>query len=116
MSTEATGFAPDPGTQAEWQPLPVGDETPEAAPAPRKVRARKPVYRVRRLVETGEDPQITKFDTKAEARRYVETHHPRGREVYVEHPDGFTEHYSADLAHQGHDSGGWVELTDEETE
>lgn len=92
-------------------------ENPEDEnPPPRRVRARKPVYRVRRLTETGEDPTAAKFDTLAEARRHVETHHPRGREVYVEHPDGHQEHFSADLAYQGHDSGGWEELTDEEVE
>lgn len=106
--------------------MPVTDESPdvagieeeevEMAPAPRKVRARKPVYRVRRITETGEDPQVKKYDTQAEARRYVTLNHPRGREVYVEHPDGHQEHYSADLALQGHDNGGWQELTDEEVD
>jgi hypothetical protein len=102
MSSEDTGFA---------------DETAvEEDPKPRKVRARKPVFRVRKVSETGEDPTVTKFDTKELARRYVETNHPRGREVYVEHPDGYAEHFSGDLANQGHESGGWQELTDEEVE
>lgn len=92
------------------------DVETEEVPAPRKVRARKPVYRVRRITETGEDPQVDKFDTETLAKRYVETNHPRGREVYVEGPDGHQEHYSADLAAQGHETGGWQELTDEEVD
>jgi hypothetical protein len=104
MSTETEGFNPE------------SPEADDAAPAPRKVRARKPVYRVRRITDTGEDPQLFKFDEKAQAHRYVETNHPRGRAVYVEHPDGYQEHYSADLNSQGHDGGGWQEMTDEEVD
>lgn len=92
------------------------DGTAEDTPRPRKVKARKPVYRVRKVTDTGEDPVVTKFDTLAEAHRYVEINHPRGREVYVEHPDGYSEHHSADLKQQGHDSGGWLELSEDETE
>lgn len=102
MGSEDEGFVPEPEEND--------------TPAPRKVKARKPVYRVRRVTETGEDPVITKFDTKAQARKYVETNHPRGREVYVEHPDGYTEHHSADLAFNGHDDGGWQEFSEDEME
>ncbi len=100
MSSENEGFTPDT----------------EDTPTPRKVKARKPVYRVRRMTETGEDPQVVKYDTLPEARGYVVTNHPRGREVYVEYPDRHQEHYSADLALQGHESGGWQELSDEEVD
>jgi hypothetical protein len=113
--------------------MPVTDESPEVVSVtpgagfddleteptltPRKVKARKPVFRVRRLTETGDDPAVgPKYDTLAQARRYVVLNHPRGREVYVEHPDGHQEHYSADLALQGEESGGWTELSEDEVE
>ena len=105
MPVESEGFAPEPAEEVDDTPL-----------QPRKVKARKPVYRVRKVTDTGDDPQITKFDTLGEAHRYVETNHPRGREVYVEHPDGYQEHFSADHKAQGHEQGGWFELSEDEVE
>lgn len=97
-------------------PVNDGDVTTEPEMTKRAVKPRKPVFRVRKITENGDDPQVTKFDTKEEARRYVVLNHPRGREVYVEHPEGYREHYSADHAFQGHPDGGWFELNDEEVE
>jgi|SRR5215471_12042621 len=82
---------------------------------PRKAKA-VTKYRVRRVTEEGHDPVAFSHEDKRTAQRYVETNHPRGLEVYVQHPDGYREHYSADLAHQGHETGGWQELTDEDFE
>lgn len=87
----------------------------EDTPAPRKVKAQTK-YKVRRVTEEGNDPVIFSHEDKETARRHVVTNHPRGLEVYLQHPDGYREHFSADLSHQGHESGGWQELTDEDFE
>lgn len=105
MPVEAEGFAPE-----------TPEETDDTVLTPRIVKARKPVFRVRRVTLTGDDPQVAKFDTKELARHHVTVNYPRGREVYVEHPDGYQEHYSADLSNQGHESGGWQELSEDEVE
>lgn len=81
---------------------------------PRRVRRRKTDYTVRLLTESGADPVQFSHEDKGVARHYVETHHPRGREVYVEYPDGYREHFSADHKFQGHSDGGWFPLEDEE--
>jgi hypothetical protein len=64
--------------------------------------------------ETGMGKTIFEHEDDAVARRYVETHHPRGREVVLQTSDGKVGHYSADLKAQGHDDGGWQEFSDEE--
>jgi hypothetical protein len=48
------------------------------------------------------------------ARNYVETHHPRGREVVLQTSDGKVGHFSADLKAQGHEDGGWQEFSEDE--
>jgi hypothetical protein len=90
------------------------DTTTEQA-SPRKVKP-STKYRVRRVTPDGTDPVVFSHEDQGVARRYVEDNHPRGLEVYVQHPDGFREHYSADQEFQGSDNGGWNELTDEDVE
>lgn len=84
----------------------------------RPKRPRKAEYRVRRNDPTRDDyPVVAKFEGDAtglnQARNYVKTNHPRGREVFIEHPDGMREHYSADHAHQGL-SDGWISFDEDE--
>lgn len=95
----------------ETLPAEDADETP----APRKVKP-PTKYRVRRVTEEGHDPVVFSHEDKGVARRFVETHHPRGLEVYVQHPDGYREHYSADQHFQGSENQGWNELLDEDVE
>lgn len=100
--TEQTGFA-DSGTT---------DDDVEEAPV-RRPRPRSNKYRVKAYnPEMEVDKTIFSHEDQGAARRYVMTHHPRGREVYVEHPGGYKEHYSADLDHQG--SEPWQEFTEED--
>jgi hypothetical protein len=91
------------------------DTAQEEEVTPRKVKA-PTKYRVRRVTEEGNDPVVFAHEDKGVARQYVKTNHPRGLEVYVQHPDGYREHYSADQEFQGSDNGGWNELTDEDVE
>lgn len=95
--------------------MPIETENQDAPPKARKVKPAN-VYRVRRVTPEGNDPVVFKHEQKGVARKYVQTHHPRGLEVYVEHPDGYREHYSADQHFDGHDNGGWNELNDEDLE
>jgi hypothetical protein len=85
----------------------------EDTPQPRKVR--KPTkFTVRKITPDGVDPVIFSHEDRGVARRHVEDNHPRGLEVYVQHPDGFREHYSADQHFQGSDNQGWNELTEDD--
>lgn len=97
--TETEGFAPESG-DTELKPRPV--------------RRSRTHYVVRRMTESGADPKVFSHEDKGVARRYVETNHPRGREVYLEHPDGYQEHFSADHKYQGSDTDGWFPLEDDE--
>jgi hypothetical protein len=87
---------PDPGTKT-----PV-----RARPKPARFRVRKNVQ--------GMDthPVLFSDESRALAERYIKTNHPRGREVYLEHPDGTRQHYSADHDHQGTDA--WFDWEDDE--
>jgi len=96
MADESTGFVEE---EAELKPRPV-----------RKSRTH---YVVRRMTESGNDPKVFSHEDKGVARRFVETNHPRGREVYVEGPDGYREHFSADHQYQG-SGDGWLPLEDDE--
>jgi hypothetical protein len=49
-----------------------------------------------------------------QARAYIRQHHPRGREVFLQLPDGSKEHYSADLAAQDGEENGWIEYSEDE--
>lgn len=82
---------------------------------PRKAKATTR-YRVRRVTPEGMDPVVFSHEDKNVAKRYVTDNHPRGLEVYLQHPDGYREHFSDDLNYQGHEGGGWQELTDEDFE
>lgn len=59
-------------------------------------------------------PAIFSSESEGVARNYIRTNHPRGREVYLQLPDGSREHYSADTGHQGDDP--WVEFSPDEVE
>lgn len=64
--------------------------------------------------ETGMGKTIFETDDESQARRYIETRHPRGREVVLQTADGKVGHFSADLKAQGHDSEGWQDFSDDE--
>jgi hypothetical protein len=79
----------------------------------RKPRPRPTKFRVKHYnPDSDNDRVLHSHEDKDQARRFVVQHHPRGREVYLEHPDGYREHYSADLAFQGSDP--WQEFTEDE--
>lgn len=59
-------------------------------------------------------PAIFSSESEGAVRNYIRNNHPRGREVYIQTPDGSKEHYSADMGHQGDDP--WVEYSDDELE
>lgn len=92
------------------------DTTPPATTTPRARPRPKPTkYKVKKVDENGLYPTISPFDTEGEARRFIRNNHPRGRNVFLESPDGTREHYSADHAHQ--ESGdGWFPFEDEDDE
>jgi hypothetical protein len=96
--TETTGFA--------------DEETQELQP--RKPKMRKSVYVVRRMTESGADPAVFSHEDQGVARHHIETNYPRGREVYLQHPDGYQEHFSAEHKAQGNENGGWFPLDEEE--
>lgn len=96
----------------ETDPPALPPEAEEAPPERRRVRP-SVKYRVRRMTEDGADPVVFGHEDRGVARRYVEINHPRGLEVYLQHPDGYREHYSADQHFQGSDNGGWNELEEE---
>lgn len=58
------------------------------------------------------DPAIA----ERHARNYIKQNHPRGRDVFLELPDGSREHYSADLAAQNGEENGWIEYSEDEDE
>jgi hypothetical protein len=59
---------------------------------------------------THPDPATAEF----QARNYIRQHHPRGREVFLQLPDGSAEHYSADLEAQDGPGKGWIEYSEDE--
>lgn len=71
-----------------------------------------PEWRIHRNFPDALHPTAAKFPTEAAARAHIVRNHPRGREVFLEHPDGHKEHYSADLAIQGDEP--WQEFIDED--
>ncbi len=101
--------------QDATQPPANPPDIPDSPAEPRRVKPSSK-YRVRRITPDGSDPVQFAHEDKGVARKFVADNHPRGREVYVHHPDGYREHYSADQAFQGSDNGGWNELTDEDFE
>jgi hypothetical protein len=64
--------------------------------------------------ETGLGKTIFESDDEAEARKYVETHHPRGAEVVLQTADGKVGHFSADHKAQGHEDNGWFDYDSED--
>jgi hypothetical protein len=90
-------------------------EADQKAPARPARPARPPSFKVRAhnpddYVNPGK--VIKDFPTETLARNYIVAHHPRGREVYLDLPNGDKEHYSADLAVQGDDP--WIEYGEHE--
>jgi hypothetical protein len=80
-----------------------------------KVPPRKPKPKqwiIRKNFPDALHPAVVKHPTEKAARDHIVRNHPRGREVFLEHPDGHREHYSADLALQGDEP--WQEFTDED--
>jgi hypothetical protein len=95
------------------------DETDtEKRPARRQVKPQKPKFRVKRVDLNQPDHagnDITPaFDSEGPARRHIMQNYPRGREVFLELPDGSREHYSQDIANQGDDA--WLEFHPDELE
>lgn len=93
-------------------------ETTTTTPAKRPARPPKPpTFKVR--ASNPDDYQtpgklVFSSESETQARNYVKQHHPRGREVHLELPDGSKEHYSADHNAQGHDDDGWFEYSEDE--
>lgn len=57
--------------------------------------------------ETGLGKTTFESEDEAQARRYIEVHHPRGAEAVLQTADGRLGHFSADLKAQGHENDGW---------
>lgn len=90
--------------------------TPATGTGAAKPAPKKPVkFKVRKVV-AGMDthPVIYTSDNQTLAENYITTNHPRGKEVYLETPDGAKKHYSADHDFQGTDA--WNDYTDDEDE
>lgn len=88
---------------------------------PRRVQRRNTSNRVRLVThpsaeasETGLGKTVFESDDEQAARRYVETNHPRGREVVLQTADGKVGHFSADHKAQGHENEGWLDFSDDE--
>lgn len=86
--------------------------TPPVKPAAR-ARPRPVKFKVRKNVP-GLDTHPILFSSENEnaAKRHITTSYPRGREVYLEAPDGTRTHYSADHAFQGDNP--WLPFEDED--
>jgi hypothetical protein len=87
----------------------------------RRAQRRNQNHRVRLVThpsaeasETGLGKVVFETDDENAARKYVETNHPRGREVVLQTSDGRLGHFSADLKAQGHDNQGWLDFSDDE--
>lgn len=93
-------------------------EETQAKPARRPVKPQKPKFRVKRVDLNQPDHAgtdiVPAFDSEGPARRYIKENHPRGREVFLELPDGSREHYSQDHDNQGDDP--WIEMHPDELE
>jgi len=91
------------------------DETETKPRRPSKPRA--PKWKVRKVDLNQPDHagvNLTEFTSEGPARKYIRENYPRGREVFLENPDGSREHYSADLHHQEDEP--WTEFHQDETE
>jgi hypothetical protein len=94
------------------------ENTATAKPARRPAKPQKPKFRVKRVDLNQPDHAgtdvVPAFDTEGPARRHITQNYPRGREVFLELPDGSREHYSQDVAGQGDDP--WMEFHPDELE
>lgn len=93
------------------------DEEAAAKPARRPVKPQKPKWRVKAADLTQPDHAgntLQTFDSEGLARRHITQNYPRGREVFLENPDGSREHYSQDHNTQGDDP--WIEFHPDELE
>jgi hypothetical protein len=89
-------------------------KNPGAPPArAARVRPKPTKFKVRKFVQ-GMDthPVLFSDENEALAKRYIKNNHPRGREVYLESPDGIRTHYSAD--HDFQDTDAWQEWDDDD--
>jgi hypothetical protein len=88
------------------EPAQTAKTAPARAPKP-------PKYKVRKYV-AGMDthPVLFSDESQALAENFIRKNHPRGKEVYLEHPDGTRRHYSADHDNQGTDA--WFDWEDDE--
>lgn len=86
--------------------------TTPSTPAAR-TRPKPTKFKVRKVVQ-GMDthPVLLSHENPNVVKRYITTNHPRGKEVYLEAPDGTRTHYSADHDHQGDDP--WLPYEDED--
>jgi hypothetical protein len=81
-----------------------------AVPRPAKPRPQK--YRVRKItagVDITNAPVLFSSESKALAEGWLRRHHPRGREVVLQTPEGALFHYSAE--HDAQDENPWFEYT-----
>jgi hypothetical protein len=91
---------------------------PARAPRPKPVT----IYRHNPDDYDGSHVAVKKFDhpdpkiAEHQARAYIKANHPRGRDVFLQLPDGSREHYSADLAAQDGEENGWLEYSEDEDE
>ena len=98
----------------------MADTDTDITDAPAKVgrtkprKPRPPEWKIRKNFLEGNHPVVKRFPTESAARGYIKKNHPRGREVFLENPDGSCEHYSADLAAQEEDP--WIEFSEDEEE
>lgn len=80
---------------------------------PARVRPKPTKFKVKKFVQGMDNhPTLYADENRILAERYIKTNHPRGREVYLEHPDGTRQHYSADHESQGTDH--WLDWEDDD--
>lgn len=102
---------PPKGKRDPRYPPKAGVAKPARAPRPKKHKVR-----LHNPDDYSGAGNKTVFESESEtaARNYIKTHHPRGREVFLQTADGQTEHYSADLEAQGDDP--WIEYSEDESD
>jgi len=86
----------------------------ETAARPKRP-ARPPKWTVRRVDLNQPDhagSNIVQFDSEGPARNHIMNNYPRGREVFLQAPDGSRQHYSADHDFQGDDP--WQDFSEDE--
>lgn len=100
--TEETGFSDEP------------EPVRPARPRNRKHRVRLATDVHSQGSHDGLGKTVLETEDEAEARRYIEQHHPRGSEAVLQLSDGSVQHYSADHAAQF--GNGWSDFGSEDDE